>query len=71
VQQRAQGLNAGADDRILIPHDLDELLAPIRALLRRAAGRAEPVYRHRGVSICPATREVSVNGASMVLSARG
>jgi two-component system OmpR family response regulator len=70
VQQRVQGLDAGADDYILKPYDLDELLARIRALLRRAAGRAEPVYEHKGVSICPATREVTVNGASVVLSAR-
>ena len=70
VQQRVQGLDAGADDYILKPYDLDELLAHIRALLRRAAGRAEPVYEHKGVSICPATREVTVNGASVVLSAR-
>jgi two-component system OmpR family response regulator len=70
VQQRVHGLDAGADDYILKPYDLDELLARIRALLRRAAGRAEPVYEHKGVSICPATREVSVNGAPVVLSAR-
>lgn len=70
VQQRVQGLDAGADDYILKPYDLDELLARIRALLRRAAGRAEPVYEHKGVSICPATREVSVHGQPVVLSAR-
>jgi DNA-binding response OmpR family regulator len=70
VQQRVQGLDAGADDYILKPFDLDELLARIRALLRRASGRAEPVYEYRGVSICPATREVSVQGDPVVLSAR-
>lgn len=70
VQQRVQGLDAGADDYILKPYDLDELLARIRALLRRAAGRAEPVYEHKGVSICPTTREVSVQGQPVVLSAR-
>jgi DNA-binding response OmpR family regulator len=70
VQQRVQGLDAGADDYILKPFDLDELLARIRALLRRASGRAEPVYEYRGVSICPATREVSVQGSPVVLSAR-
>lgn len=70
VQQRVQGLDAGADDYILKPFDLDELLARIRALLRRASGRAEPVYEYKGVSICPATREVSVGGAPVVLSAR-
>jgi DNA-binding response OmpR family regulator len=44
VQQRIEGLDAGADDYVLKPYDLDELLARIRALLRRASGRAEPVY---------------------------
>lgn len=70
VPQRVQGLDAGADDYILKPFDLDELLARIRALLRRASGRAEPVYEYKGVSICPATREVRAHGATVVLSAR-
>ena len=70
VAQRIEGLDAGADDYVLKPYDLDELLARIRALLRRAAGRAEPVYEHRGVSINPATREVLVQSRSVVLSAR-
>ena len=70
VAQRIEGLDAGADDYVLKPYDLDELLARIRALLRRAAGRAEPVYEHQGVSINPATREVLVQSRSVVLSAR-
>ncbi len=70
VQQRIEGLDAGADDYVLKPYDLDELLARIRALLRRAAGRGEPVYEHRGVSINPATREVLVGGQPVQLSAR-
>jgi DNA-binding response OmpR family regulator len=70
VQQRIAGLDAGADDYVLKPYDLDELLARIRALLRRAAGRAEPVYEHLGVSINPATREVMVGEQPVVLSAR-
>ena len=70
IQQRIEGLDAGADDYVLKPYDLDELLARIRALLRRASGRAEPVYEHMGVSINPATREVSVRGDPVVLSAR-
>lgn len=70
VQQRVQGLDAGADDYILKPYDMDELLARIRALLRRAAGRAEPVYEHLGVSINTATREVTAQGEPVVLSAR-
>ena len=70
VPARIAGLDAGADDYVLKPYDLDELLARIRALLRRAAGRAEPVYEHQGVSINPATREVTVRGTPVVLSGR-
>jgi len=70
VEQRVQGLDAGADDYVLKPYDLDELLARIRALLRRAAGRAEPVFEHRGVSLNPATHEAAVDGRPVVLSAR-
>ena len=67
---RIAGLDAGADDYVLKPYDLDELLARIRALLRRAAGRAEPVYEHQGVGINPVTREVTAGGEPVVLSAR-
>jgi two-component system OmpR family response regulator len=70
VAQRIEGLDAGADDYVVKPYDLDELLARIRALVRRAAGRAEPVYEHLGVSLNPATREASVQGQPVVLSAR-
>jgi two-component system OmpR family response regulator len=70
LAQRVEGLNAGADDYVLKPYEFEELLARVRALLRRAAGRAEPVYEHQGVSINPTTREASVQGQSVVLSAR-
>jgi two-component system OmpR family response regulator len=70
VEQRIAGLDAGADDYVLKPYDLGELLARVRALLRRAAGRAEPVYEHKGVTINPATREVTVNGRPVLLSSR-
>ncbi len=70
VQQRIEGLDAGADDYVLKPYDLDELLARIRALVRRAAGRAEPVYEHGDVRINPATRDVTVGSTAVVLSAR-
>lgn len=70
LAQRVEGLDAGADDYVVKPYEMDELLARIRALLRRASGRAEPVYEHQGVSINPATREVTVNGGPVVLSGR-
>lgn len=70
LDQRIAGLDAGADDYVLKPYEFHELLARIRALLRRAQGRAEPVYEHKGVAINPATREVSKDGREVVLSAR-
>lgn len=70
VAQRIAGLDAGADDYVLKPYDLDELLARIRALLRRAAGRAEPVYGHGGVTMDPVSREATVQGVPVLLSAR-
>ena len=70
VAQRIEGLDTGADDYIVKPYDLGELLARIRSLVRRAVGRAEPVYECAGVSIDPATREVRVDGQPVVVSAR-
>lgn len=70
VGDRIAGLDAGADDYVLKPFDTDELLARIRALIRRSAGRAEPVFSHQGVSLNPATREASVDGKPVALSAR-
>lgn len=69
-EQIIAGLDAGADDYVIKPYDLDELLARIRALMRRAAGRAEPVFEHKGVTINPQTREVIVEGNQVHLSSR-
>lgn len=70
LEQRVRGLDMGADDYIVKPYEPDELLARIRALIRRACGRAEPMYEHLGVSIAPATREVFVDGQSVTLLSR-
>ena len=70
VAQRIEGLDSGADDYIVKPYDLGEMLARIRSLVRRSVGRAEPVYESAGVTIDPATREVTVDGRPVVVSAR-
>ena len=70
VAERIAGLDAGADDYLVKPYDLDELLARIRALRRRADGRAEPAYEWGDVRIVPATREVTLRGQPVALSAR-
>ncbi|MDD5325543.1 MAG: response regulator transcription factor [Polaromonas sp.] len=70
IGDRIAGLDAGADDYVVKPYDIDELLARIRALLRRSAGRGEPVFEHKGVSLNPATREATVQGTPVSLSAR-
>ena len=70
VADRVAGLDTGADDYLVKPFDLDELSARVRALIRRAAGRAEPVITHGALSLNPATREVRLNGNSVDVSAR-
>ncbi|MDE1952628.1 MAG: response regulator transcription factor [Betaproteobacteria bacterium] len=70
VQARIAGLDAGADDYVLKPYDLDELQARIRALLRRAAGRAEPVFEHGPVRLNPATHEATFEAQPVPLSQR-
>ena len=70
VRDRIGGLDSGADDYLVKPFDLDELLARVRALLRRAAGRATPVIVRGAVTLNPATHEVSHHGRPVELSAR-
>jgi DNA-binding response OmpR family regulator len=67
---RVAGLDAGADDYLVKPFELDELGARIRAVLRRQSGRAMPLLTHAGVSLDPATRQVTRDGQPVLLSAR-
>jgi two-component system response regulator QseB len=69
VQNRIQGLDAGADDYIVKPFDLDEVAARMRSVLRRAAGRGEPCIRHRGITLDPVSHAVTRDGEPIVLSA--
>ncbi|MEO5737033.1 MAG: response regulator [Variovorax sp.] len=70
VGDRVAGLDAGADDYVVKPYDMTELLARIRALIRRRAGHGEPTFSHLGVTLNPATHEATLNGQPVALSAR-
>jgi len=70
VADRVKGLDAGADDYLVKPFDLDELSARIRALMRRQGGRATPVIEVGPLSLDPATHAVTLDGAPVSLSRR-
>ena len=67
VPSRIEGLDAGADDYLVKPFDVDELKARIRALLRRSVSRAQPVLNYRDVSLDPVAQQVSYRGQPVVL----
>jgi len=70
VGDRVRGLDAGADDYLVKPFDLDELSARVRALTRRAHGQVAPLMRWGGLELDPAARTVSVDGAPVAVAAR-
>ena len=70
VADRVKGLDAGADDYLVKPFDLDELSARVRALLRRQGGRASPVLDVGPLSLDPAAHTVTLDGAPVALSKR-
>ena len=70
VSDRIAGLDAGADDYIVKPFDLDELAARIRAVHRRHAGRADTRIEVGAVTFDTASRRVTLSGKEVALSAR-
>jgi two-component system, OmpR family, response regulator QseB len=70
VEQRIAGLNLGADDYIAKPFDINELEARLRALLRRAAGRASPTVRWGDIEVDPQNHSVHVNGKPLELAVK-
>lgn len=70
LDDRIRGLDGGADDYVLKPFEMTELLARMRAVVRRKGGVASPVLSNGQLSLDPATREVSLGGQQWRLSGR-
>lgn len=70
VADKVRCLDLGADDYVVKPFDLDELAARLRALVRRARGRAEASLRHGDLTLDPAARSVTLRGEPVVLTGR-
>src|SRR5262245_56557673 len=70
VSDRVLGLDAGADDYLVKPFELEELAARARALGRRRSGRAQPVIEHLGLTLDPAAHRITRGTEEIGLSAR-
>jgi len=70
VQDRVTGLDAGADDYLGKPFDLDEVLARLRAIVRRAEGRADAALKWNGLDVDPARMSARMQGQSIEFSPR-
>ena len=70
VPDRIRGLDLGADDYVVKPVDLHELGARLRSLVRRSHGQTQDALRCGGLLLEPAARQVSLDGAAVVLSTR-
>jgi len=70
LEDRVRGLDLGADDYVLKPFDLDEVAARLRALVRRAHGRPEPLLTVGEIELNPAARTVTRSGQTVDLTPR-
>ncbi len=66
--ERVEGIDAGADDYLAKPFQIEELIARIRALIRRSAGHGSPVIEAGAVSIDTRQMRVMVNSANIAVS---
>lgn len=70
LDERLRGLDSGADDYVVKPFEMAELLARMRAVVRRKSGSAHPIMSIGALTLDPATREVNFKGVSTTLTAR-
>lgn len=70
VTDRVRGLDSGADDYLVKPFNLSEMLARVRALIRRSAGQPEPKLEFGSITIDTRSKTVTLSGKSIVLTAR-
>jgi two-component system OmpR family response regulator len=70
VDDRVRGLDLGADDYLVKPFDVNELLARMRAVIRRQSGQSSPILSNGYVDLDPATREATCGGVTALMSAR-
>ncbi|GGF97434.1 MULTISPECIES: response regulator [Cysteiniphilum] len=70
IDDRVRGLDSGADDYLTKPFDLSELLARMRALVRRSVGRSEPKIKFEALELDPAAQTLTINGEFVKLSRR-
>lgn len=68
--EKVEGLNAGADDYMAKPYESGEVIARLHALVRRGAGRADPVLRRGEIELSPTEGVVRVGGRSIALTAQ-
>jgi len=70
LEDRIRGLDGGADDYVIKPFEMGELLARMRAVLRRNGGSGNPILTNGAISLVPSTREISFEGNTLRLSSR-
>jgi DNA-binding response OmpR family regulator len=70
IEDRVGGLDAGADDYMVKPFDQHELMARVRALLRRRSGRASPAVHYKDITLYPEAMKAEYQGEGVELSRR-
>ena len=70
LDERIRGLDGGADDYVLKPFEMAELLARMRAVMRRKSGVAHPIMTNGVITLDPASREAGTEGSTITLTAR-